>query len=202
MARWAPDAAGRLQAAALELYAERGFEQTTVADIAALAGVTQRTYFRHFADKREVLFSGQDLLQEFLADWIQSQINVDDPIETVIDGLSMAASHFPAKTPLSVKRSAIIAANGELRERELQKLASLATVISDSLRQAGIDASKAEVAAEIGTLIFKLGYQRWIVGASESLEGALRGVFADLKSVIGEDAVTVPVLARRRPKVA
>jgi len=202
MARWAPDAAGRLQAAALELYAERGFEQTTVADIAALAGVTQRTYFRHFADKREVLFSGQDLLQEFLADWIQSQINVDDPIETVIDGLSMAASHFPAKTPLSVKRSAIIAANGELRERELQKLASLATVISDSLRQAGIDASKAEVAAEIGTLIFKLGYQRWIVGASESLEGALRGVFTDLKSVVTEEAAPAPVLTRQRPKVA
>jgi len=166
MARWAPDAAGRLQAAALEL------------------------------------FSGQDLLQEFLADWIQSQINVDDPIETVIDGLSMAASHFPAKTPLSVKRSAIIAANGELRERELQKLASLATVISDSLRQAGIDASKAEVAAEIGTLIFKLGYQRWIVGASESLEGALRGVFTDLKSVVTEEAAPAPVLTRQRPKVA
>jgi len=202
MARWAPDAAGRLQAAALELYADRGFDQTTVADIAALAGVTQRTYFRHFADKREVLFSGQDLLQEFLADWIRSQINPDDPIGTVMNGLAMAVSKFPAKTPLSVKRSAIIAANGELRERELQKLASLAMVISNSLWQAGIDSSKAEAAAEIGTLVFKLGYQRWIGGDSESLEGALRGVFADLKSVIGEDAVTVPVLARRRPKVA
>lgn len=201
MARWAPDAAGRLQAAALELYAERGFDQTTVADIAALAGVTQRTYFRHFTDKREVLFSGQDLLQEFLSDWIQSQMNLDDPIGTVIDGLSTAASHFPAKTPLSVKRSAIIAANGELRERELQKLAALATVISDSLRQAGIDSSKAEAAAEIGTLVFKLGYQRWIGDESEALEDALRGVFADLKSVIGERAATAPVLTRQRPKV-
>jgi len=200
MARWAPDAAGRLQAAALELYAERGFDQTTVADIAALAGVTQRTFFRHFADKREVLFSGQDLLQEFLADWIRSEINLADPIETVVSGLAMAASHFPAKTPLSMKRSAIIAANDELRERELQKLASLATVISESLLQAGVDSSKAEVNAEIGTMVFKLGYQRWIGSGSERLEDAIRGVFAELKSIMGEG--TAPVLTRQRPKVA
>ena len=192
MARWAPDAAGRLQVAALELYAERGFDQTTVADIAARAGVTQRTFFRHFADKREVLFSGQNLLQEFLSDWIQSQISLDDPIGIVMNGLATAASHFPAKTTLSVKRSAIIAANGELRERELQKLASLATVISDSLRQAGIDPYKAEVTAEIGTLVFKLSYQRWIGGESESFEHALRGVFANLESVIGEGLQTRP----------
>jgi AcrR family transcriptional regulator len=202
MARWAPDAAGRLQAAALELYAERGFDQTTVADIATLAGVTQRTYFRHFTDKREVLFSGQNLLQEFLSDWIEGQISLDDPIGTVMNGLTRAVSHFPAKTPLSVKRSAIIAANGELRERELQKLAALAAVISSSLRRAGIDSLKSAVTAEIGTLVFKLGYQRWIDGESESLEYALRDVFADVRSVAGAGPETAPVPHRRRPKVA
>jgi hypothetical protein len=58
MTRWEPNARGRLEQAALALYGERGFENTTVAEIAARAGLTERTFFRHFADKREVLFAG------------------------------------------------------------------------------------------------------------------------------------------------
>ena len=64
MGRWEPDAQGRLARAALELYVDQGYEQTTVADIAARAGVTERTFFRHFADKREVLFAGSGAFQE------------------------------------------------------------------------------------------------------------------------------------------
>jgi AcrR family transcriptional regulator len=64
MSRWEPDARGRLGQAAIELYVERGFDDTTVADIAERAGLTERTFFRHFADKREVLFAGQDEFQQ------------------------------------------------------------------------------------------------------------------------------------------
>ena len=63
MGRWEPDARGRLVKAAMELYGERGFEQTTVAEIAERAGLTERTFFRHFADKREVLFAGAGALR-------------------------------------------------------------------------------------------------------------------------------------------
>ena len=66
MGRWEPNARGRLEQAAMELYLERGFDQTTVAEIAERAGLTERTFFRHFADKREVLFAGAGALQELL----------------------------------------------------------------------------------------------------------------------------------------
>jgi len=184
MARWAPDAAGRLQTAALELYAERGFEQTTVADIAARAGVTARTYFRHFIDKREVLFSGQSELQAFLAEWIETQAGPDDPMTRVIAGLEAAAAHFPDKTELSVKRSAIIASNAELRERELQKLASLAAVIAEALGRSGIDPAAARIVGEVGMMVFKLGYERWIGGDHTSFAATIRSTFDDLRTAM------------------
>ena len=56
MVRWEPGSAERLQKAALELFATRGFEQTTATEIAQSVGLTERTFFRHFSDKREVLF--------------------------------------------------------------------------------------------------------------------------------------------------
>ena len=186
MARWAPDAAGRLQAAALELYAEQGFDQTTVADIAAKAGVTQRTFFRHFADKREVLFSGQQALECFLADWTESHADLNAPIDSVISGLMMAASHMPSKTAHSVKRTAIIAANQELRERELEKLGVLAAAITKGLCGAGVAPREAELAGEIGVLAFRLGYQRWVGDDSEtSLAKAISQTFVDLRSTLG-----------------
>ena len=66
VARWKPNARSRLEKAALELYSERGFQQVTVAEIAQRAGLTERTFFRHFADKREVLFPADGQLQELL----------------------------------------------------------------------------------------------------------------------------------------
>src|SRR6478735_12019057 len=92
MGRWEPNARGRLEQAALELYVERGFEQTTVADIAARAGLTERTFFRHFADKREVLFSGAGALQELLVSTVAAAPDSMAPIDAVAAAIEAAGA--------------------------------------------------------------------------------------------------------------
>ena len=108
MGRWEPNARGRLEQAALELYGERGFEQTTVAEIAERAGLTERTFFRHFADKREVLFGGAGALQEFLVSTVASAPDSAAPIDAVAAALEAAArrcSRSAANTPGSARPS-------------------------------------------------------------------------------------------------
>ena len=91
MARWAPDARGRLERAALELYGEHGYDATTVAEIAERAGLTERTFFRYFADKREVLFWGAGALQGFLVDAVDTAPASVAPLEAVVAALEAAA---------------------------------------------------------------------------------------------------------------
>src|SRR5947208_7907060 len=124
MVRWEPDSRGRLEQAALALYDERGFDHTTVAEIAARAGVTERTFFRYFADKREVLFSGSATLQDVL---VSAAVNAPEsaaPIDAVAAALEAVAGPLQERREHARKRQAVIAANDELRERELVKLAS------------------------------------------------------------------------------
>src|SRR5215470_10512641 len=94
MVRWEPNARGRLAQAALELYVERGFEQTTVAEIARHAGLTERTFFRHFADKREVLFWGAGELQEVVASTVARAAGSLAPIDAVAAGLQAGADRL------------------------------------------------------------------------------------------------------------
>src|SRR6516165_8453447 len=118
MGRWEPDSRGRLQEAALALFSERGFDQTTAAQIAARAGVTERTFFRHFADKREVLFGGSELLKERIVRGVAGAPADEGPLEAVARGLDAAASMLGEfRRDLSAQRHAVIAANPELRER-------------------------------------------------------------------------------------
>src|SRR5271169_2379339 len=133
MGRWEPNARGRLIEAAIELYGERGFEQTTVAEIAARAGLTERTFFRHFADKREVLFAGAGALQELMVSAVANSPDSAAPIDAVAAALEAAAAVLQERREYPRQRQAIIAANTELQERELIKLASLAAAIADTL---------------------------------------------------------------------
>src|ERR1700677_3823188 len=127
MNRWAPDARGRLEQAAMELYGEDGFESTTVAEIAERAGLTERTFFRHFADKREVLFSGAETLQGFLVQQVDAAPPSLSPLETIVRALGAAGDDiFEERVDFVRQRRAIIDANEDLQERELIKLASLA----------------------------------------------------------------------------
>src|SRR3954468_17838334 len=118
MARWEPDSRGRLRTAALELYGQRGFEHTTVADIARRAGLTERTFFRHFADKREVLFAGSEALQEALVEAVAAAPASAGPVDAAAAGLEAAGALLPDAVRAR-QRQRIITANPELQEREL-----------------------------------------------------------------------------------
>src|SRR5579859_5782166 len=138
MSRWQPDARGRLEQAALQLFMERGFEQTTVAEIAQRAGLTERTFFRHFADKREVLFAGAGTLQELLVSTLASTPDSAAPIDAVAAAVQAAGALLQERHEYARQRQAVIAANAELQERELIKLASLAAALAGTLRQRGV----------------------------------------------------------------
>src|ERR1051325_10637169 len=124
MARWEPDARGRLEQAALELFEERGYARTTVEDIAARAGLTERTFFRYFTDKREVLFSGSGALEAQMADQIATAATSAAPLAAVTAALETWGPWFESRRSHARKRRAVIAAHAELRERELIKLAT------------------------------------------------------------------------------
>ena len=167
MSRWEPDARGRLERAALELYSERGFEQTTVAEIAARAGLTERTFFRHFADKREVLFGGAGSLQDLLVSTLASTPESVAPIDAVTAAFEAAGVLLEDRRDYAGLRQAIIAANAELQERELVKLATLSAALAGTLRQRGVEEPAASLAAEAGVAIFKVAFARWVSGTDQ-----------------------------------
>ena len=147
MVRWEPDSRGRLAQAAMELYSEQGFEKTTVAEIAERAGLTERTFFRHFADKREVLFAGADEFQELLVGSVASAPDSLAPIDAAAEGALAAAAMLQQRAELARQRARIIAANAELQERELIKFASLSTALADTLRARGVTEPAASLTA-------------------------------------------------------
>src|ERR1700722_17687538 len=187
MTRWEPNASGRLQRAALELYSERGYDQTTVAEIAKRAGLTERTYFRYFADKREVLFYGSDQLQERLVAGITSAPDGLSPLGVVGAALEAAAAPFEEAGDFPRRRQAIIAANPELRERELIKLAALAAALAGTLRRRNVPDPAASLAAEAGIAVFKIAFLRWAGQTGDSggqtLAQLIRQSLAELRTV-------------------
>ncbi|MFJ8808632.1 TetR/AcrR family transcriptional regulator [Streptomyces sp. NPDC102490] len=168
MGRWEPNARGRLEQAALELYVERGYEQTPVAEITKRAGLTERTFFRHFADKREVLFGGSGRLEELCAGAVAAAPATATPMEAVAAALDAAAAAFEERGDLVRLRQGVIDANAELRERELTKLASLSGALADALRERGVAELTARLAAEAAIAVLKVAYGRWIDGGQES----------------------------------
>lgn len=163
MVRWEPGAKERLRGAALDLYLQQGFEQTTVADIARSVGLSERTFFRHYADKREVLFDGQDLLQATLVNGVDAEPDAATPLNLVGGALAAAAALFPdERRDYSRRRQAVIAANPALHERELLKLAGLAAALGAALRDRGVPEPTATIAAQSGVTVFAVAFGQWI----------------------------------------
>jgi len=184
MTRWEPNARGRLELAALELYSERGYDQTTVAEIARRAGLTERTFFRHFADKREVLFAGSGPLLERLVRGFGEAPDGLAPIDVVGATFESAAEVFGERSTMAGLRQAVVAANPELRERELIKLAALAAALADALRERVVADPAASLAAEAGVAVFKIAFGRWAGGTDEeSLKQVIQDSMAELKTV-------------------
>lgn len=162
MGRWEPNARERLAKAAMEAYRERGFEQTTVAEIAKRAGLTERTFFRHYADKREVLFSGATELRDLFTGAVAAAPEQAAPIDAMVAGLDAVGAAFVDRRAFASARHELIVANAELQERELIKLASLSAALAETLRGRGVPEPAASLVAEAGIAVFKVGFERWI----------------------------------------
>jgi AcrR family transcriptional regulator len=167
MSRWEPNARGRLEQAAMELYGERGFEQTTVAEIAARAGLTERTFFRHFSDKREVLFSGAGDLQGHLVSAVAAAPESAEPIDAAAAAVEAIAGQLQERREFAMQRSRVIAANAELQERELIKLAALSAAVAGALRERGVGDPAASLTAEVAIGVFKVAFERWVDEANQ-----------------------------------
>ena len=188
MSRWEPNARGRLEQAALELYRERGFDQTTVTEIAERAGLTERTFFRYFADKREVLFWGQDMLREIYVRTIEAAPDAAAPIDMVAAALEAAAPVLRERHAHARQRQTVIAANPGLQERELLKRASLASAMADALRRRGVPDPAASLAAEVGVIAFKTAFARWVSESDEhDLARLIREALDQLKVMIASE---------------
>jgi AcrR family transcriptional regulator len=161
MGRWEPDARGRLEQAAMELFEERGYARTTVEDIAARAGLTERTFFRYFTDKREVLFSGSAALEALIVETIGAAPASVPPLTAVTRAFAALAPWFESRRDHARKRRTLIAAYGELGERELIKLSTLATGSAAMLRPRDVAAPTAALVAETSIAIFKNAFERW-----------------------------------------
>ncbi|HVC22158.1 MAG TPA: TetR/AcrR family transcriptional regulator [Candidatus Dormibacteraeota bacterium] len=191
MTRWEPGARERLQAAALELFATSGFEQTTAAEIAQSVGLTERTFFRLFSDKREVLFYGQDLFLQAFLDGVAGAPGGASPLEIVASALQGVAAFFPAERRSYARtRQAVIDRNSALQERERHKVAGLANTIAEALHARGVEEPAATLAAASGTTVFGIAFAQWIrEGEERSLADIEAGVFRELLKVAGEVTV-------------
>jgi AcrR family transcriptional regulator len=162
MGRWEPDARDRLERAALDLFTERGFDQVTVPEITARAGLTTRTFFRHFADKREVLFADADQMPARAAELVLRSPSGLSPIDVVLHGLNELASVFQDRRDVLIRRKAVVDGNDGLRERELRKMESLVNAITEAFCQRGTDPITAAVIAETAVGVVKVALRRWI----------------------------------------
>ena len=183
MTRWQPDAHGRLIRAAMELYLERGFGHTTVAQIAERAGVTERTFFRYFADKREMLFDGSERLQQLMVDAVAGSPADATPLDSVGAALDAVGSVFVDLTR-SRTRQLIIDSDDSLQERELIKRDRLATAITRALRDRGVEEPVASLAAQTGIGVFHVAFAGWIApGNTLGYAEVARSLLAELRTV-------------------
>jgi AcrR family transcriptional regulator len=184
MVRWEPNARGRLGQAAFELFTERGFDQVTVAEIAERAALTERTFFRYFADKREVLFAGSEEFQSLFVSSVENAPASASPIDAVAVALHAQAAQFMEHAPGVRRRQAIIAAHPELRERELIKLAKVAAAVAEALRHRGVGEPAASLTAEAGMAVFRIAFERWVVDPDgPDLDRVIRQSLDELKTV-------------------
>ncbi len=202
MPRWRPDAQGRLTKAAIELFAEQGYDATTVTDIAEHAGLTKRTFFRYFSDKREVLFFGSDELERIWLEALAAAPADARPLAAVTAGFDPIAAMFEERLPFARLRAQIIMDNPELQERELIKLQRLAGSITAALLERGVPLNAATLAAQTGLTVFHVAFARWV---AQDDPAALRRLIDEsldeLREVLTrEPAAPKRVSGRSRPR--
>ena len=169
MARWEPNTRERLVRAALDLFTEQGYDATTVSEIAERAGgLTKMTFFRHFPDKREVLFAGQDTMGQLLADAIAAAPGPATPLQAVAAALdALTATFTDDRRAFAARLRAVIAGNGELLERATFKKAGLTAAVREALEKRGVPELTASLAAELGIGAYYRAFDQWADPASQ-----------------------------------
>ncbi|MDO9454848.1 TetR/AcrR family transcriptional regulator [Nocardioides sp.] len=185
MTRWTTDARSRLERAAVDLYLERGYAETTVAALAERAGLTERTYFRHFPDKREVLFANEETLRAALAAAV-AEAPDGDVRSLVRAGLDEVARRLQPRHAELVRRGPIVAGHPDLQERELIKLASWTTTLRDAVVARGVDEATAALAAAVGIAVLDVAARRWLAGTPDAdLVAGLHDALAGAGDLLG-----------------
>ncbi|MBL1120659.1 TetR family transcriptional regulator [Streptomyces sp. 110] len=189
MPRWESDAQGRLERAALELFEKQGFERTSVAQIARTAGLTERSFYRYFPDKREVLFAGNDLEAHLVA-----QVEAADPgltpIEALLTALGTADEVFHSREFL-LRRVKVIAASPALAERDLIKLADIADALARALERRGVEPGKARFIIDVAIAISRRATSRWLADPDATFSELVAQATAELRVAVASPAPTV-----------
>ena len=196
MPRNGAEARNRLERAALELYGERGYDQTTTAEIAARAGVTERTFFRHFADKREVLFNVEVNLRAAMARALAAVPDTVPPLTAMLQAFRSMVPDLESTRAVAEARHRVIAASPALRERELTKAAAMSVVVADALRARGLPDRRATLLADVSTAALGHAIHTWVADPSSDLDALLVGAFADLRDL--SSVAIAPEPATRR----
>ena len=185
MPRWEAGTQARLTQAAYELYIERGFEHVTVAEIAERAGLTKRTFFRYFDDKREVLFSGAAAMQEAVVDAVANAPENVAPIDAVVAALAAAGSGITEIGEGARARQRLIESSSDLQEREMIKMSALKDAIGIALRERGVPDSEAILTAQAGVTVFQTAFERWAhTDGSRNFASLIEGALDDLRKAI------------------
>ena len=183
MGRWPGRSQERLQGAAIELFAERGYERTTVAEIAERAGLTERTFYNHFTDKREVLFPSQDGFLAGLVEAMGAAPADRAPLDVIADALLETAGWFDQRRDAGQRRRRIIDARAELRERELAKMTAFSAAIAGALRGRGLADNTAELTASAAVAAYRLASADWLADPQRrALDHHLRSAFRELRA--------------------
>jgi AcrR family transcriptional regulator len=187
VSRWPADARLRLEGAALELFVEQGFAETTVPQITARAGLTTRTFFRHFADKREVLFAYDAEIPGFVSALLAEAPASSTPMEVLEHGLRGVAVKFESERDYMRTRRRVVETDESLRERELRKLSVLAESIRQGFLQRGTDELTSTLAAHLAVSVFSVGLGRWLDSdGGPPLAEVLHATFAAFKALVLE----------------
>jgi AcrR family transcriptional regulator len=187
MVRWKPDARGRLAEAAMMLFIERGYDEVTVADIAERAGLTKRSFFNHFADKREAAFASVDALQEsVLAALAEAGADLG-PLDAAVWAFAQAAAPVENYPDLARARQALIDSCPELQERDLMKRAAMASAVAGALERRGVPRRSAAFAAQVATTVFTTALDDWVHEPERGLGPSIQGALDDLRTSLGSE---------------
>jgi AcrR family transcriptional regulator len=171
-----------MEEAAMELFEARGIANTTAAQVAAVAGTTERTFFRHFRNKLDAAFGDESRLRDTARDAVTAAAEGASPFGAVVAGMQAIAEDFDGRRDSLVRRARVVAANPELQEREMTRGAQWSAVIADALAERGVDQRRAVMLAGVGLSLFRAAYGRWIDDADSNLAGVLGEVVAEFRA--------------------